>query len=87
MGFGYPVVIIGVLALIPAIVASEKGREALVFWLYGLILFPIALVHSIVMPDRAAEQDHSALQPGERRRCPFCAESIQLSTPTTTVSA
>ena len=35
--------------VIPAVIAKNKGRSAFGFWLYGLLLFPVALVHSLVM--------------------------------------
>ena len=52
------------LAFIPAIIASSKGRSGFGWWLNGLGLFPIALVHSIVAEDL------------NRKPCPFCAERI-----------
>ena len=52
------------LAFIPAIIASSKGRSGFGWWLYGFALFPIALVHSIVAEDL------------NRKPCPFCAERI-----------
>ena len=40
-------------AFIPAAIASLKGRKAGRWWLYGLITFPIALIHSIVIKNES----------------------------------
>jgi len=46
------------LALIPARIAQKKGRSFLLWWLYGLPVFLIALIHSLIM-----SADDSALTP------------------------
>ena len=55
-----------VLGLIPAMIAAHKGRNFLVWWLYGALLplLPIAFVHALLAKDLT------------RRPCPICAESI-----------
>jgi hypothetical protein len=52
------------LGLIPASIAKRKGRKFGRWWLYGLLLFLIALIHSIVL--------HGG------RKCPYCAEYINV---------
>ena len=37
------------LALAPAIIAHGKGRNFLLWWLYGVVLGPVALIHSILL--------------------------------------
>ena len=37
-----------VLGVIPAIIASQKGRSAVGWYLYGFLAFPIAFIHSIL---------------------------------------
>lgn len=40
----------GILAFIPASIATHKGRTTYGgWWFYGFIFFPIALIHSLVM--------------------------------------
>ena len=51
------------LGLIPASIARHKGRKFGRWWVYGWLLFIIALIHSI------------ALKWG--RKCPYCAEYIK----------
>lgn len=38
-----------ILGLIPAIIAGKKGRNFLLWWVYGTLLLIIALVHSIMI--------------------------------------
>jgi hypothetical protein len=41
-----------ILGLIPAFIASHKGRNFFLWWLYGWGLFLIALIHSIFMKSK-----------------------------------
>lgn len=61
-----------VLALIPAMIAKNKGYEPALFYLYGLFFFLIALVHSMLL---ASKQEALALQPG-MKQCPSCLSAI-----------
>ena len=40
------------LALIPATIAKDKGYNFSTFYLYGLILFPISLIHLAFLPNK-----------------------------------
>lgn len=40
------------LALIPALIAESKGRSFVKWYIYGVLLFIIALLHSIIIKDR-----------------------------------
>lgn len=43
------------IGLIPAMIASSKGRSFVVWWLYGAAVFIIALPHSLLIrPNRQA---------------------------------
>lgn len=65
-------VICAVIGLIPAIIASNKGRSFFWWWIYGTFLFLIALVHSAVLKPRELTNNSNT------RVCPFCAESVKL---------
>ncbi len=39
------------LGLIPAFIASRKGRSFWLWWLYGWMLFIVALIHSLVIKE------------------------------------
>lgn len=58
-------------------IASAKGRSGCGWFLYGFLLWPIALVHVLVaMPNRGAIEDR-LLQSDEFKKCPYCAELIK----------
>lgn len=66
MGFLLLLLVInGLLALIPASVAANKGRSFGLWWTYGFVLFLVALVHALLAED------------ANRVPCPHCAESIR----------
>jgi hypothetical protein len=58
-----PLLLTGVLAVIPANIAFSKGRSYAGFWLYGLLFFPVALVHAIIMNRSLAVVTLRVLQP------------------------
>jgi predicted RNA-binding Zn-ribbon protein involved in translation (DUF1610 family) len=66
----------GLLSLVGAYVASEKGRSGPAFWLLGFLLsFLIALLVAIGIP----KIEKGSNLPGQRyshKRCPDCAEQI-----------
>ena len=35
------------MALLPAFMASQKGRRFVVWWVYGALLFPVAIIHAL----------------------------------------
>jgi hypothetical protein len=53
-----------VLGLIPAFIARGKGRPFPLWWLYGALLFIVALIHSLVLKDQSGV------------KCPHCAEFV-----------
>ena len=46
------VITAALLGLIPAYIAKEKGYSFGAWWLYGFLLFIVAIVHAIVLPDK-----------------------------------
>lgn len=61
-----------VIGLIPATIAHKKGRNFILWWVYGYLLFIIALIHSLLM-DKSEE---ALAERGELKKCPYCAEYI-----------
>lgn len=57
------------IGLIPAAIAQSKGREFVPWWIYGALLFIVALPHSLMLKKETA---------GDSKKCPFCAEIIKL---------
>lgn len=60
--FGYLI-----LAYIPSDIAWRKGHSDLKWLLYGFLIWPVALIHSLMISDY--EHDF--------KTCPFCAERIK----------
>ena len=56
----YIIVIAVIIGLIPAYIAYRRGFSFIKWWIYGTLLFLIALPHSMVV-----KQDHEV-------KCPFC---------------
>jgi hypothetical protein len=74
----------GLLALIPAYIANEKGRSFGAFWTLSFFTTVlIGLIAVLAMPQRSA--DHSTERNSEKRpdgvpsslKCPYCAEFIK----------
>ncbi|SKA79236.1 hypothetical protein SAMN03097719_3204 [Pantoea ananatis] len=68
--------ICAVLGCIPAAIASSKGRSFVAWWIYGALLFIVALIHSLLI-----SKDHRALEQSQINegfvKCPYCAEMVK----------
>ena len=70
------IVIAVLIGLLPAFIAQRKGRSFAAWWIYGALLFPVALPHAVLLnPDRPAP-DARALSAG-MSKCPFCGATIK----------
>ena len=65
------------LGVIPAMIAKNKGREFFVWYIYGVFLFLIALIHSIVIKENKEILDDRKMEDGTMKKCEFCAELIK----------
>ena len=69
-------IVVALIGLIPAMIASSKGRSFVGWWIYGALLFIVALPHSLLIQEnRGAVQARQAA--AGMRKCPSCAEMIQ----------
>lgn len=66
-----------VIGLIPALIASSKGRPFFVWWAYGALLFIVALVHSLVIKRDVRAEEKEMLEFDNMKKCPLCAELIK----------
>src|SRR6266478_997360 len=64
------------LGVIPALIARKKGRRFFAWWIYGTLLFVIALTHAIICRPNTAVIEARELEAGGRK-CPSCAEVIK----------
>jgi hypothetical protein len=61
-----------IIGLIPAAIASGKGKSFILWWAYGAALFIVALIHAIMMkPTEEYSLKHGM------KRCPYCSELIK----------
>ncbi|WP_429886601.1 zinc ribbon domain-containing protein [Geoalkalibacter halelectricus] len=67
------VIVLMLLGIIPAYVAMAKGRNFMVWWLYGTFLFVFAIFHAIVIRPVDENLHHYG-----RRYCPHCEKIIDL---------
>ena len=65
-----------ILSAIPAYIAQTKGKSFGTWYVYGILLLPIALIHSLVIEKDIAEMEARALSEGNKK-CPYCAELVK----------
>lgn len=65
-----------IIGLIPAAIASSKGRSFILWWVYGGALFIIAIFHSILLKPTRSIQEKQDISEG-MKKCPYCAEMIK----------
>ena len=70
-------VTLAVISCLPASIAKNKGRSFGSWWVYGFLLFPIALIHSLAMSKDVEGLEAQAIASGNRK-CPACAEMVKV---------
>ena len=71
-------ILIGVpLGFASAAVAANKGRSGWGWFALGLLLGPVGLILALVVPKNQAVIEEKAVQSGEMKKCPYCAEVIK----------
>lgn len=61
-------IILAVLAAIPAKIAQDKGRSPVLWFVYGFFLFLIALIHSLFLKPNSSALGY--------KKCLYCYEAI-----------
>jgi hypothetical protein len=69
-------ILAALLGLIPAYIAQTKGKSFITWWIYGALLFIVALPHSLIMKSDQAAIEEMKIADG-MKKCPFCAELIK----------
>ena len=70
------ILLAALLGLLPAYIAMNKGKSFALWWLYGVLLFIVALPHALLMKSDVATLERQALSSG-MKKCPHCAELIK----------
>jgi uncharacterized paraquat-inducible protein A len=66
-----------IIGIIPAFIARNKGKNFFLWWLYGFMLFIVALPHALLMkPLSQKEKEHTQKSEG-MKNCFYCAELIK----------
>ena len=63
--------------IVSAVVASNKGRSGCGWFLLGILLGPIGLILSLVAAKNQGKAEEAAVQSGDMKKCPYCAELIR----------
>jgi hypothetical protein len=64
------------IGLIPAVIARNKGRSFVTWWIYGAAIFIVALPHSLIMGTNIRAIEKQQLSHG-MKKCPHCAELVK----------
>lgn len=70
-------VIVVLIGLLPAMVAASKGRSFVGWWIYGSLLFIVALPHALLLKADQRALDARAIGSGDSKKCEHCAEIIR----------
>lgn len=70
------IIVVVLLGLIPASIAKNKGYEFVTWWLYGALLFIVALPHALLMKPNQSGVETRQREEG-MKKCPACAEMIR----------
>lgn len=60
-----------------ALVADKKGKDPFTWFVYGTVLFILAFPAIIIMKSDEKVLEKRAVEDGDKRVCPFCAELIK----------
>ena len=64
------------IGLVPAFIAQSKGKSFIGWWIYGALIFIVALPHSLIMKADQRAIESKQLSEG-MKKCPHCAEMIK----------
>lgn len=70
-------IIAALIGLIPGAIASSKGRSFVGWWIFGALLFIVALPCALMLKKDQAAIDQQALSTGDTKKCPQCAEIVK----------
>lgn len=65
-------------SIIPALIASGKGRSGLGFYLLGVFLSPIlAAIFALIVQENTGKVEKKKIKSGNEKKCPMCAEMVK----------
>jgi hypothetical protein len=69
-------IIAALIGLLPAFIAQGKGKSFILWWIYGALIFIVALPHALLMKAETEAIEQRQISEG-MKKCPFCAEMIK----------
>lgn len=69
-------IVCAIIGLIPAFIAAKKGKNFLLWWLMGSLVWIVALPLAILIKPEQKVLDQTRLAQG-MKKCPYCAEIIR----------
>lgn len=66
-------ILIILIGLIPGMIANSKGHSFIGWWVFGALLFIVALPAAIIVKPNTQSLERR----GQGRKCPYCAERVQ----------
>ena len=63
--------------IVSAVVATTKGRSGCGWFIIGILLGPFGFILALVVPKDQETVEKEAVQSGEMKKCPYCAELIK----------
>ena len=70
-------IIAAIIGVIPAAIASGKGRSFVLWWFFGAMLFIIALPASLIIKKDEKAVERQQLGNGDLKKCHACAELVK----------
>lgn len=72
------IAIVGVMALVPAFIARRKGHSFVGYYVFGLLLWIVAVPHALTRKDlRARCPECREVVQADATRCPHCGSVIE----------
>ena len=65
-----------ILGIVVGMIAKSKGRDFFTWWLYGTLIFIVAIVHVLIIKPSEGHVEREALSSGGKK-CPQCAEIVK----------
>jgi hypothetical protein len=76
-------IVAALLGLIPAKIARSKGYAFGKWWVYGFLIFIVAIIHACVLKPKASSTTMNGsgntknISAESTKKCPYCAETIK----------
>ena len=70
------IIFAAILGVVVGMIAKSKGYDFFPWWLYGALIFIVAIVHVLIIKPNEGHAEIVALDSGGNK-CPMCAEIVK----------